>query len=148
MITTTTVDKATHTIHFERVLNDSLENVFDAWTHADAISAWWDPRGIPLASCTIDLRVGGTFAFVNDGHSPPFTGTYVTIERPSKLVFEALGAVGTVLLEAKGDRETLMRVAIRCASADHLAQFVEMGAAQGTARTFENLAAFVGQVRS
>lgn len=143
MITTTTIDKATHTIHFERVLDASLDDVFDAWTSADAVSAWWDPRGVALASCTIDLRVGGTFSFVNDGHSPPFTGTYVTIERPSKLVFEAFGAVGTVLLEAQSAETALMRVAIRCSSADHLAQFVEIGVARDTARTFENLAAFV-----
>lgn len=147
MTTTTTIDKATHTIHFERRLDASREHVFDAWTNPEALSAWWDPTGVALVSCTIDLRVGGTFAFVNAGHSPPFTGIYVKIERPSELVFEVFGAVGTVVLEARGDEATLMRVAIRCSSADHLAQFVEIGVAKNTARTFENLAAFVGTRR-
>lgn len=147
MITTTTIDKATHTIHFERLLDAACASVFDAWTDEEAMSAWWDPRGVALVSCSIDLRVGGAFSFVNDGHSPPFSGTYLTIERPTKLEFEAFGAVGTVVLEAKDDETTLMRVAIRCTSADHLAKFVEIGVAKDTARTFENLAAFVSSGR-
>ena len=62
-------------------------------TIPEHVSAWWDPSGAPLSECTIDLRPGGAFRFVNRGnaHSPPFEGAYLVIERPGKLVFDALG---------------------------------------------------------
>lgn len=132
------VNQENLTIVFERDLAAPREEVFDAWTRPERVSDWWDPTGAPLASCEIDLRVGGSFRFVNAGHSPPFTGTYVAIERPSRLVFEALGSVGTVALEAAG-AGTHMHVTIRCASKEHLAHFVELGVAEGTDRTFDNL---------
>src|SRR5262245_60828974 len=100
--TRSTVDRATHTITFERSLAAPREQVFDAWTKPEHVKEWWDPTGTPLVACTIDLRPGGAFRFVNDGHGPPFEGAYRVVERPAKLVFDALGAVGTVLLESRG----------------------------------------------
>ena len=71
---------------------------------------------------------------------------YRVIEAPSLLVFDAMGAVGTVRLEA--DRgTTLMTVAIRCASAEHLEQFVKLGVDVNTNRTFDNLVAFMANKR-
>lgn len=138
--TKTTIDHPTFTITFKRKLTVPPEVVFDAWTHPEQISAWWDPDGAPLVSCTIDLRVGGEFSFVNRGHGPPFAGVYRVIERPSLLVFDAMGAVGTVRLE--GDRGvTSMTVTIRCANTEHLEQFVKLGITDGTDRTLDNLVA-------
>lgn len=139
-----TIDQQTFTIAFERSLAASREEVFDAWTHPEQISQWWDPSGERLVACEIDLRPGGAFRFVNEGHSPPFAGTYSVIDRPARLVFDALGSVGTVLLDAVGDR-TRMRVTIRCASKDHLEQFVKLGVAAGTDRTLDNLVQFVAK---
>lgn len=133
-----TIDSQTFTITFERNLSASRQQVFDAWTRPEQIAQWWDPSGEPLAACEIDLRPGGAFRFENRGHSQPFSGTYTVIERPARLVFEALGSVGTVLLEAQGDR-THMRVTIRCASQQHLEQFVQLGVAINTDRTLDNL---------
>jgi uncharacterized protein YndB with AHSA1/START domain len=134
------VDPATFTITFERSLAADREQVFDAWTKPEQISQWWDPTGSPLVECTIDLRVGGAFRFVNDGHSPPFEGVYRIVDRPAKLVFDALGAVGTVLVESRGAR-THLTVTIRCASAEHLEQLVKVGVAVGTDKTLDNLVA-------
>lgn len=138
----TTVDRDTFTITFTRTIAAEPARVFDAWTRPGDVTRWWDPTGRPLAACTIDLRVGGAFSFVNDGnaHSPPFAGVYRRIEPPFALAFDALGAVGTVELAATGGG-TAMTVSIRCASAEHLAQFVSRGVADGTARTLDNLAA-------
>ena len=132
-----TIDEETFTISFERTIPVSRVEVFDAWTKPEEVTAWWDPNGVPLASCEIELRVGGTFRFVNQGHGG-FAGTYVTIERPAKLVFDAAGAVGTVSLETVGNG-TRMRVTIRCTSKTQLEQFVAMGIAKDTGRTLENL---------
>lgn len=137
----TTIHHDTFTIAFERRLRASREEVFDAWTRPDEIAAWWDPTGARLTKCEIDLRVGGAFVFENAGHhGPPFAGFYRVIDRPEKLVFEALGSVGTVTLRAEGGM-THMLVEIRCASAEHLQQFVKMGVHTGTEQTLNNLVA-------
>ncbi len=132
------LDPATFTITFERSIAASVEQIFDAWTQPEHISQWWDPTGAPLVACTIDLRPGGAFRFVTDGHAPPFEGAYRVVERPSKLVFDAMGSTGTVLLERKGGK-THLTVTIRCASAEHLEQFVKIGVDVGTNKTLDNL---------
>jgi len=142
MSTTTTTDRATNTITFQRRFSATREDVFDAWTKPEEVAQWWDPTGTPLTSCEIDLRPGGSFKFVNAGHSPPFAGTYRVTERPAQLVFDAMGALGTVTL-ARVANETHMTVTIRCSSAEHLAMFVKLGVDVGTDRTFDNLVAYM-----
>jgi uncharacterized protein YndB with AHSA1/START domain len=143
-MTNTNVDRSTNTITFERRLRAAREDVFDAWTRPADLAAWWDPTGAPLSKCEVDARPGGAFRFENQGHSPPFTGVYQVVDRPGKIVFEAMGAVGTVSLEADGEA-TRMRVTIRCASAEHLDQFVKLGVAVNTERTLDNLVAHVAK---
>ena len=136
------IDRATFTITFERTFAAPREDVFAAWTDPAQLTVWWDPSGTPLRKCSVDLRPGGAFELVNEGHSPPFAGVYRVIEPPSLLVFEAMGAVGTVRLA--GDRaKTNMTVTIRCPSAEHLEHFVNLGVAAGTDQTLDNLVAHV-----
>ena len=132
----TDADKLTLT--FQRTLKASREQVFDAWTRPEEISEWWDPSGAKLVGCTIDLRPEGSFSFVNQGHSPPFSGVYRVIERPARLVFEALGSVGTVVLESEGNL-TRMQVTIRCTSAEQFEQFARFGVRENTEKTLDNL---------
>jgi uncharacterized protein YndB with AHSA1/START domain len=141
--TKTTIDHPTFTITFTRKLAASPDAVFDAWTKPEQIREWWDPDGVPLHDCSIDLRVGGEFKLVNRGHSPPFAGVYRVIERPSLLVFDAMGAVGTVRLDADGRDATQMTVQIRCAGPEHFEHFVKLGVADGTDRTLDNLVAYI-----
>jgi uncharacterized protein YndB with AHSA1/START domain len=140
MTARSSVDHHTFTITFERELQASPEDVFDAWTEPDQMSGWWDPSGAHLVKCTIDLRVGGAFEFVNAGGSPPFAGLYREIDRPSRLVFEALGALGSVEL-TRSEGKTRMRVTIRCSSAEHLEHFVRFGIHRDTDRTLDRLVA-------
>ena len=44
-----------------RVFEAPRTDVFDAWTRSDRVAEWWDPTGVPLAVCEIDLRPGGGF---------------------------------------------------------------------------------------
>ena len=142
--TTMTVDQTTFTITFHRRLTAPRERVFDAWTTPEHVQHWWDPSGARLAECTIDLRPGGEFKFTNQGHhhSPPFAGTYRLVERPSRLVFDALGALGTVSLETSNGG-TQMTVSIQCSSAEHLAHFIQLGVADGTGKTLDNLVTYL-----
>jgi len=143
--TRTTIDRVTHTITFQRALPAPREHVFDAWTQPAQLIEWWDPTGARLSECTVDLRPGGAFNFVNgSSHAPPFAGVYRVVDRPAELVFEAMGAVGSVRLAADGG-STRMTVTIRCASAEHLEQFVKLGVHEGTGRTLDNLVAHVAK---
>jgi uncharacterized protein YndB with AHSA1/START domain len=137
-MSTAKVDYQTFTITFERRLDASAEDVFDAWTHPEDMTHWWDPTGAPLKRCEIDLRVGGAFTFETDEHGPPFSGVYRVIDRPKKLVFDALGSVGTVALNSESGT-THMKVEIRCSSLEHLKQFLKLGVDAGTDRTLNNL---------
>lgn len=138
------VDKSSNTIRFERLLNRPPDDVFAAWTQPQQVQCWWDPSGAPLARCEIDLRIGGSFAFVSQAHPDgPFTGTYRQIERPTRLVFDAFGAEGRVTLRATANG-TRMIVEIVCSSPEHLQQFVDMGVAVGTSQTLDNLVAYNG----
>ena len=137
------VDRATHTIRFSRELGAPPSQVFEAWTQPEQVTSWWDAEGQPLLICEIDLRRGGSFKFVSKGHRDfPFIGKYVEIAPPDRLVFEAMGAIGRVLLhEANGG--THMVVEIQCQSADRLDQFIKMGVDAGTSQTLDNLVSFI-----
>lgn len=139
------VDTATHSVILKRSLKVPPERAFAAWTKPEQIAEWWDASGRRLKDCRVDLRVGGRFAFVTDQSAGPheFGGTYKVIEPAERLVFEAMGAVGTVLFEASPGG-TALTVTIRCASAEHLQQFLAMGVDAGTSQTLDNLVAFLG----
>ena len=141
------LDRSVGTIRFERDLDATVEQVFAAWTQPEQIAAWWDPAGEPLRRCEVDLRVGGGFVFVGRSHPDmPFSGVYSEISPPDRLVFEAMGATGRVLL-APSSMGTRMTVKIMCASAEQLDQFVRMSIHEGTSRTLDNLVAHMGRTR-
>ncbi|MER9226579.1 SRPBCC domain-containing protein [Mesorhizobium sp. M0664] len=139
------LDRDKHTIILTRVLAAPCEQVFEAWTQPEHVACWWDPSGEPLAQCEIDLRPGGAFRFVN--RHPPvanqFAGVYREIAPPRHLVFEAMGAIGRVILDETGGK-TFLTVRIECGSAERLEQYLKMGIDTGTAKTLDNLAAHIG----
>lgn len=137
------IDRRDFAIRLERLVDAPPAAVFNAWTRPEELSQWWDPDGVPLAKCDIDLRVGGGFSFVPKAHPEmPFSGVYREIEAPRRLVFEAFGATGTVQLQSAGSQTRLV-VTIACTSAEHLEQYIKMGVDVGTAQTLDNLVAFV-----
>ena len=141
------LDRDTHTIILTRVLAAPCEQVFEAWTRPEHVTCWWDPSGEPLAECEIDLRPGGAFRFVN--RHPPgahqFAGVYREIAPPRHLIFEAMGAIGRVMLDETGGK-TLLTVRIECGSAERFEQYLKTGIDTGTAKTLDNLVVYVGAV--
>ena len=86
--------------------------VFEAWTKAEHVARWWDPSGVPLAVCEIDLRPTGTFRWVNrapdggEGHA--FCGTYREISPPARLVFgSSPGQFATLVFTEEGKKTRL-----------------------------------------
>ena len=137
------VDQATHTIRFVRSFDAPPALLFQCWTVPEHLRCWWDAAGGRLTVCEIDLRVGGAFRFVSPGHPDmPFTGVYLEITPPHTLVFEALNSTGRVQFTGTGDK-TRMTVEIVCRSAEQLEQFLQMGVADGTSQTMDNLVAYI-----
>lgn len=64
--------------------------VFDAYTVPDLVKRWFGgPEGWSLATCEIDLRVGGNWRYVlrhAEGMEMGFGGTYLEVVRPERLV--------------------------------------------------------------
>jgi uncharacterized protein YndB with AHSA1/START domain len=140
-----TIDHKSHTIRLTRYFDAPRAHVFDAWTRAERVKCWWDPAGVPLLTCEIDLRPGGSFKFVSKGHEEmPFAGTYSEVIPPDRLVFEAMGATGRVILQEEKSK-TQMLVEIQCRSAEHLAQFLKIGVDKGTSQTLDNLVAYISR---
>lgn len=138
------IDHKTHAIVLTRVFAASREQVFAAWTRPEHVKCWWDPAGEPLAACEIDLRPGGAFRFVNRHGDHAFSGVYREISPPDHLVFEAMDAIGRVILEKIGGK-TRLTVKIECGTAARLEQYLKMGIADGTVRTLDNLVAHVSE---
>lgn len=137
------IDRTAHTLRFERQFAAPREAVFQAWTTPEQLSCWWDAGGARLSVCEVDLRPGGAFRFISPSHPQmPFTGTYRLITPPELLEFEAMAAIGRVLL-ADSDGGTAMTVEIICNSAEHLEKYIELGVANGTSRTCDNLVCFI-----
>lgn len=124
--------------------------VFEAWTAAEHVARWWDPSGVPLAACEIDLRPGGAFRFVHAapaGRGHAFAGTYHAIEPPARLVFttpspSGATSTGTLEFSAHGDT-TLLTMTIACVSAADRDALLAMRVDAGTARTLDELDAYL-----
>jgi uncharacterized protein YndB with AHSA1/START domain len=137
------IDRASNTIRLTRDFDASRAEIFEAWTMPEHLASWWDAAGGRLAICEIDLRPGGAFKFVTKSHPDmPFTGVYREIAPPDRLVFEAIGSTGRVLLR-EADGKTRMTVEIECRSEEQLDQFLKMGVNVGTGQTLDNLVAYM-----
>ena len=123
--------------------------VFEAWTKAEHVAHWWDPSGVPLAVCEIDLRPNGAFRWVNrapdggEGHS--FGGIYREIDPPGKLVFTAPDSRdrGATLVFTEEGRKTKLTITMECATRQERDAMLQMRVDAGTAQTLENLAAYL-----
>ena len=137
------IDRASNTIRLARDFDAPPSDIFEAWTKPEHVTRWWDAAGDPLAVCEIDLRPGGSFRFVTRGRPDlPFAGVYREIAPPDRLIFEALGSTGRVLIR-EADGRTQMIVEIECGSSEQLDQFLKMGVSAGTGRTLDSLVAYM-----
>ena len=125
--------------------------VFEAWTKAEHVARWWDPSGLPLAVCEIDLRTKGAFRWVNrspdGGEGYSFAGIYREIEPPEKLVFASSSGPGhsTLIFTEEGKR-TKLTITIECATRQDREALLQMRVDAGTAQTLENLSAYLLEI--
>lgn len=72
-----------------RKFDAPIELVFDVLTKPEHVSQWFAPFDCVVTECSIDLRLGGTYHIVfvtGDGRECSFRGTYLEIERPTRIV--------------------------------------------------------------
>ena len=102
-------------LRLSRRIAATPDEVFDAWTRADALNQWLIPCGPGSTRAQLDARVGGRFSIDmnNDGEHIPHHGEYLRLERPTLLEFtwisrhtEDKRSVVTVELKAAGDAAT------------------------------------------
>lgn len=74
-----------------RIVNAPAHLVWEAWTKAELFRRWWVPKsyGLNLVACEMDVRVGGQYrlAFLHEGTTMEFFGTYLEVTPPSRLVW-------------------------------------------------------------
>jgi uncharacterized protein YndB with AHSA1/START domain len=72
-----------------RTFHASPSKVFDAWVDPGLLARWIGPRDLPLASCRIDARTGGSFHLAwrkPDGNEMVLGGTYLEMLPPRRIV--------------------------------------------------------------
>ena len=83
-------------LELKRVIKSPIEQVWDAWTKPEQMKEWFSPEGMTRPEATADVKVGGAYRIVMEGHNMPdpkhngkmpVGGTYVEIDKPNKLVF-------------------------------------------------------------
>ena len=142
----------------ERVFDAPRELVWDAWTKPEHVSKWWGHGGVPLYACEIDLRVGGSYRYVQrgpDGMEFPFVGTYREVVRPERLNYNMVFDVApyneheSVVLdtfETLPNGTTRLTMRTEYATAEGLQSSIASGAEQGAIASMERLAEYVNNM--
>lgn len=92
-----------------REFDAPIDLVFDVLTQPDHVRHWFAPFEDTVTICAIDLRVGGAYHMVMvtpDGTECSFRGTYLEIQRPTRIV-------DTWLFEGWPDAEAVETVELR-----------------------------------
>jgi len=72
-----------------RLLDAPREFAWRAWTEPELIRMWWGPKNFTCPSCTIDLRVGGSYLYCMrspEGKDNWSTGVFREVTAPEKIV--------------------------------------------------------------
>lgn len=105
----------TDQLHFQRTVAAPRERVFELWTKPEHIKRWFGGFETEVERVELDLRPGGSYRIavkVEQGVSL-FTGEFVTVEPPERLVYTwrteggSPGSTTTtveVTFTARGDR--------------------------------------------
>ncbi len=136
-------------IRMTRLFNAPRQLVFEAMTKPEHVKQWWgrlgDGYSVPV--CEIDLRVGGTWRFVNRHHEgeAAFYGEYREITPPSRLVFteifeqfpDSVSVVTAEFTEEGG--KTRLTATVRYPSLDVRDMVLASGMASGAGVSYDRL---------
>jgi uncharacterized protein YndB with AHSA1/START domain len=72
-----------------RQFHAPIELVFDVFTKTEHLLKTLAPFGEEMKECSFDARVGGDYRYIfvaDDGRDMVFHGTFIEVERPSRIV--------------------------------------------------------------
>lgn len=87
---------AKNEVKLTRILKAPIENVWHAWTKPENMKNWFSPEGMTNPEIVVDLKKGGTYRIVMEGHNMPdpnhngkmaVGGEYIEINKPNLLKF-------------------------------------------------------------
>lgn len=73
-----------------RTFDAPIDRIFEVWTQADRLKAWFGPKGFTMPTCKLDFRPGGTFLYcleAPDGQKMWGKFVYREIAPAERLVF-------------------------------------------------------------
>ena len=107
------------TVNVTKTINAPIEAVFDAWLNPEMLTQFILPmRGMAQPQVENDPREGGTFSILMQvgDEQIPHTGTYLSIERPNKLIFSWVSpassddSVVTLIFNSQGANSTALEL--------------------------------------
>jgi uncharacterized protein YndB with AHSA1/START domain len=143
-------DTSDREIVVTRTFDAPRELVFDAFTDAKHLAAWWGPNGFRTTTHAIDVRSGGVWKFTM--HGPDGTDyknriVYQTVSRPECLTYKHAGEEGdepvsffttVTFVDRGGKTEVTLRMAFPTkAERDSVAE--KYGAVEGAQQTLARL---------
>ena len=146
----------TREVTLTRLIDAPRALVWAAWTEPEHMAQWWGPHHFTNPVCDMDVRPGGKLMIhmkAPDGTLYPMPGTFIEIEKPSRLVFKAfaealdgtkyLESVTEVTFEEQGTR-TRLTVKAKARGLHPAAAQMLAGMDAGWSQSLERLAALVG----
>lgn len=139
------------TLTMERTFKAPRSLVWEAWTKAEHIAAWWGPEGMETKVIELDFRAGGKWKYVMkapNGFEFPTFGTFTEIVEQEKIVCTAdfaeitVGVIMSITFEDLGD-QTKMIFKVIHDTEEYYRQQVAMGPEKGWGSTFDRLAGFL-----
>src|SRR5690554_4159932 len=113
-----TADTTDREIVVSRVINGPRRLVFEAYTEARHLAAWWGPHGFSITTNSFEFRPGGIWEFVMhgpDGTDYPNHVEWLEIDRPQRIALrhgtkagDPDSFVSTITLEEQNGERTLV----------------------------------------
>lgn len=136
-------------IRMTRLFNAPPELLWEAMTRPEHIRRWWGNLGdgYSVSVCDVDLRVGGTWRFVNKHPhgEAAFYGVYREIDAPRRIVFTEIyepfpDAPSVVTGEyAEEDGKTRMVVTVQYPSKEVRDMVMSTGMEKGAGISYDRL---------
>ena len=99
-------------LHVTKLLNASVESVWEVWINPEHIANWWGPNGFTNTIHTMDLTAGGEWRLTMhgpDGKNFPNKSIFVEIVPVKKIAFQHFNPnyIATIVFTPEG-KETLL----------------------------------------
>lgn len=146
-------------IVLSRVFDAPRELVYECWTRAEHLKAWFCPKGFTTTTHAIDARVGGSWRFdmfAPDGKRYPNRIVFLEMRAPELLVFDhgtdrdddPSRFRVTITFDAQSDGKTVMTMRQLHPTKAQRDAGIAFGAVEIGYGTMDNLAAHLCRLRT